>query len=274
MTIKDILLHLEPGEPGRAAREFAVSLAAATGAHLTAAGVALQYVAPGGSEDAGAMEYLLEITDQARQAAEAAYKDLQAAAPAGVGTDFVMIETLSAIARDRFGALARHFDLAVVGQGGAASDEDDLMASGALFGSGRGVFVVPTSHVGPARLDSAMVCWDGGLAAARALAEATPLLEKAKRVEVVGLRKDDAAAPELPGFNITRHLARHGVQATLTTLPPAADVGAALLAQAKKSGADFMVMGGYGHWRVRELVLGGATRTVLRDMHLPVLMAH
>jgi nucleotide-binding universal stress UspA family protein len=149
-----------------------------------------------------------------------------------------------------------------------------LMAAGALFGSGRPVFVVPSTHAGPAKLARAMVCWDGGVAAARALAGALPLLEKASVVEVVSISQKEKHAEELPGFNIARHLARHGVEATLCNLSPSNDAGAALLAHAVASGADYMVMGGYGHWRLRELMLGGATRTVLASMTLPVLMSH
>jgi nucleotide-binding universal stress UspA family protein len=78
----------------------------------------------------------------------------------------------------------------------------------------------------------------------------------------------------LPGFNITRHLARHGINATLTSLPSANDVGNVILSYAAESGADYIVMGGYGHWKLTEFVLGGTTRTILSSMTAPVFMAH
>ena len=121
---------------------------------------------------------------------------------------------------------------------------------------------------------SDLVAWDGGLAAARAVADALPLLKRAGRVEVVSIAGKGLPAEELPGFNITRHLSRHGISATLKKLPPAEDVGAALLSHAADTGADFMVMGGYGHSRLREFVLGGATRTIYQSLTLPVFMSH
>jgi len=170
---------------------------------------------------------------------------------------------------------ARHFDIAVIGQdSGGGADDDAGFISAVLFGSGRPVFIVPYIHKGPARLDHAMVAWDGGLAAARALAAAMPLLERCKRIDVVTIAASGAPAEELPGFNITRHLARHGLQAQLRQLPPTSEVGAALLSHAAEAAPDFLVMGGYGHSRLRELVLGGATRQVLSSMTLPVLMTH
>ncbi len=275
MAIKDVVFHLDTGETAESVGGFAVSLAAETGAHLTAAGLALQYLPPGGETDPVVYEALAELTDERRKAAEQSYQRLVASVPAGVQTELVMIEALSGIARDEFGRLARHFDLSVVGQGSPeAGSEDRLMVSGALYGSGAPVFIVPTTHKGPAKLDKAMVCWDGGASAARALAGALPLLARASEVEVVSVSHKGEPDAELPGFNITRHLARHGVAATLRKLPPADDVGVALLSHAARSGADYMVMGGYGHWRIREFVFGGTTRTILSSMTVPVLMAH
>ena len=220
MAMKDLLVHLEPGEAGLVASSFALSLAEQTGAHLTAAGIALQYLPPSTIEDAGSYEAFAEITEESRVAAQAAYTTFAAAAPAGVQTDFVMIEALPQIARDRFGELARHFDACVVGQGNPElADEEHLMAEGALFGSGLPVFIVPFIHKGPAKLGKAMVCWNGSTPAARAIAGAISLLAKASAVEVVQIAEEGRNAKELPGFNISRHLARHGVNATLTKLP-------------------------------------------------------
>jgi len=79
---------------------------------------------------------------------------------------------------------------------------------------------------------------------------------------------------ELPKFNTARHLARHGTNAALTTLPPAKEVGNAILSYAAESADDYIVMGGYGHWKLTEFVLGGTTRTILSSMTAPVFMAH
>ncbi len=275
MAIKDILVHLEAGEAGAAATEFALSLAAQTGAHLTAAGIAIQYLPPSTVEDAGSYEAFARLTEESRDAAEAAYKALAASAPAGVETDLVVIESLAQIARDRFGELARHFDFCVVGQGNPdLGDEERLMSQGALYNSGKPVFIVPFIHKGPAKLGKAMVCWDGGIPAARAIAGAIPLLSKAGQVEVVQIIEEGQKPEELPGFNITRHLSRHGVTATLRKLPPSGDIGGAILSHAADSGADYLVMGAFGHWKLTEFIFGGTSRTVLASMTVPIFMAH
>jgi nucleotide-binding universal stress UspA family protein len=209
-----------------------------------------------------------------RAVAEKAYANFAAAAPAGVRTELVIIETISPFAKDRFGKLGRHFDFSIVCQRSPDSGEENSLAQGAIFGSGRPVFIVPFVHRGPAMLGKAMVCWDGGVPAARAIAGAMPLLRRSGKVEVVRMSEKEEFPEELPGFNITRHLARHGINATLTSLPRANDVGNVILSYAADSAADYIVMGGYGHWKLTEFVLGGTTRTILSSMTAPVFMAH
>jgi nucleotide-binding universal stress UspA family protein len=275
MSIKDLLVVLDADGKQGPAHAFAQSLAEKVGAHLTAVGVALQFIAP--VSFAGDYPYALleEATEQSRKALEGAYDKLRASTPAGVQTDVVMIEALSGIASAKLGELARHFDITIVGQDdlGGVGDESGLI-SAVLFGSGRPVFLVPYIQRGPAKIDHAIVAWDGGLAASRALAGAMPLLKTCSRVEVVTIAPKDEPVEELPGFNITRHLARHGVKAELRQLAPADEIGGAILSHATNSGADFLVMGGYGHSRVREFIFGGTTRQILSSMTLPVLMVH
>jgi nucleotide-binding universal stress UspA family protein len=275
MAIKDLLLHIDTTDRGAGASDFALSLATEMGAHLTAAGVVLEIVPPASFMGEYPYDIMAEALDQAREAAKQSYTKLAAAAPATVQTELVVIQAIAGQAREDFGRLARHFDLAVVGQGGEEGGSDDeLMSEGALFNSGRPVFVVPNIHKGPAKLGKAMVCWDGGLPSARAVAGAIDILKRAGKVEVVSIAGRNMPNEELPGFNITRHLTRHGVSATLKKLPAAQDIGATLLSYAADSGADYMVMGAYGHSRLREFVLGGTTRTILGSMTVPVLMAH
>ena len=275
MALKDLLVVLDLDGRQAPAHAFAQSLAAQCGAHLTVAGLAVQYVAPVSFAGDYPYDLLSQATEQSRQAAIAAYETLKTQAPAGVETELVMIEAVQGMANARLGELARHFDVTVVGQDdlGGAGDEAGLIVA-VLLGSGRPVFVIPYIQKGPAKLDHAIVAWDGGLVAARALANALPLLTRAKRVEVVTMGDKDTPSEELPGFNITRHLARHGVRAELRQIAPSDDVGAALLSHAADVGADYLVMGGYGHSRLRQFMLGGATRSVLQAMTIPVLMSH
>jgi nucleotide-binding universal stress UspA family protein len=119
-----------------------------------------------------------------------------------------------------------------------------------------------------------IVGWDGGIAAARAVGDAIDLLTGATRVDVVTVTSRRADESELPGFDITQHLARHGIKAEVKRLPAEAEPAATMLAYAKEADADLLVMGGYGHSRLREFVLGGTTRAMLANLALPVLMSH
>jgi len=275
MAIKDILLHIDTSDRGSSVSDFALSLATEMGAHLTAAGIVLEIVPPASFMGEYPYDIMAEAIEHARQTAEQTYRKIAAAAPPTVQTQLVMIQAISGQAREDFGRLARHFDIAIAGQGGdEGGSDDELMVEGALFNSGRPVFVVPNIHKGPAKLGKAMVCWDGGLPSARAVAGSIDILKRAGKVEVVSIAGRNLPNEELPGFNITRHLTRHGISATLKKLPAAQDIGATLLSYAADSGADYMVMGAYGHSRLREFVLGGTTRTILGSMTIPVLMAH
>ena len=122
-----------------------------------------------------------------------------------------------------------------------------------------------------------LVAWDASREAARALKDALPFLQKAEAAEVVTfdaekLRPSD---PELPPPDMRAYLARQGVTATVSTLPKGdIDVGSAILARAADHASDLIVMGAYSHSRVRELVLGGATRVLFESMTAPTLMSH
>jgi nucleotide-binding universal stress UspA family protein len=116
-----------------------------------------------------------------------------------------------------------------------------------------------------------LIAWDASREAARAVSDALPILERAASVLVV----TPFGHGEVPGADIAVHLARHGVEATVQSIEiEQMEVGEALLSVAADRARDLLVMGAYAHSRLRELVLGGATRTVLARMTLPVLMAH
>jgi len=122
-----------------------------------------------------------------------------------------------------------------------------------------------------------LVAWDASREAARAVADAMPLLAAADAVIVLAV--DPQPGPdghgEIPGADIALHLARHGVKAQIErTVSAGVPIGELLLSRAADLGADMLVMGAYGHSRVRELLLGGATRSILASMTIPVLMSH
>ena len=124
-------------------------------------------------------------------------------------------------------------------------------------------------------LDRVMVCWDGSRAAARAVGDALPFLKKAKQVEIVIVSDKPNKKDEIPGADLGQHLARHGLKVEIKHMTsPDIDVASTILSYAADSNADMIVMGGYGHSRLREFVLGGATRSMLESMTVPVLMSH
>ena len=175
---------------------------------------------------------------------------------------------------------ARYADLAILGQLNPDRVETELIPprpEQVALASGRPVLIVPYAG----RFDNVgrriVIAWSSTREAARAVSDAMPFLESADLVNVLTIdpREGPDGHGELPGADIAVHLARHGVKAQIErTVSAGLPVGEVLLSRIADLGADLLVMGAYGHSRVRELLLGGATRSVLRSMTLPVLMSH
>jgi nucleotide-binding universal stress UspA family protein len=124
-------------------------------------------------------------------------------------------------------------------------------------------------------LDRIMVCWDASRAAARAVADALPFLKKAKQVDIVIVSDKPSSKDEIPGADLGQHLVRHSLEVEIKYIvSPEVDVPSTILSHAADFAADMIVMGGYGHSRLREFVLGGVTRSMLKSMTVPVLMSH
>ena len=142
--------------------------------------------------------------------------------------------------------------------------------------SGRPVLVVPYAGSFASVGRRALVSWDAGTSATRALTASIPLLRRAEIVEVAVFNADPQTDVhgEQPGADIALYLARHGLKVDVIRQKTQVDIGNALLSLATDLGSDLVVMGGYGHSRFREILLGGVTRTVLESMTVPVLMAH
>ena len=260
MSIKDVLLVLETGAP-QAAKDYALSFASQLGAHLSIAAVPAQLITPMSAGGDYPYELIAMIAEEAKTDAKQAYDKIAAESPANV------------LAQSEVGGLARHFDLAITAQAGPDSSSDDSLINVTLFDSGRPVIIVPFIQKQPAKFGHILVAWDGSAVAARALNDALPLLRRAGKVELVRITPEGTPPEELPGYNISRHLARHGINAELRMLPAASDVSSALLSYAADSGADLLVMGGYGHSRMRQFFFGGTTRDILKSMTLPIFMA-
>jgi nucleotide-binding universal stress UspA family protein len=275
--IKDILVNLNIGEQATAVGDYAVSVAAAFDAQLT--GIAFLYDPIIPASGAGYIPAdVIEI--QERESADAAKAAIDrfvtAGKRAGVAVEPLTFSASFAGVGGQFGKIARHFDLSIVGQAEPEkSPAAEITAEGALFESGRPVIIVPYIQKEPLKLDRVMLCWDGSRAAARAIADSLPLLVQAGRVEVVIVTNERGKEDEIEGADMGAHLARHGLKVEVKrTVLADIDVADVILSHAADSGADFIVMGGYGHSRLREFVLGGVTRSILRSMTVPVLMSH
>jgi len=275
--IRDIVVNLQLGEDGGPAGDYALSLAGMLEAHLT--GIAFVYDAIIPVSSVGYIpREVIDVQQRDNEAAAKAAIDrfTAAAARAGVAAEPVRVNADLANAGRYFSRVARHFDLAIVGQAEPeASAVQEMIAESTLFEAGRPVIFVPYIQKGPVKLDNVMACWDGSRAAARAIADAMPLLARAGRVEVVIITNEPGKQDEIEGADMGQHLARHKLKVEVVRIAGGGtDVADALLSHAADAGADFMVMGGYGHSRLREFVLGGATRSILGSMTVPVLMSH
>ena len=275
--VKDIVVNLSVREDGGNVGDYAVSVADALGAHIAGIAFLFDPIVPiSGTGYIPAEIIDTQVADN-QDAAKAAIDRFNAAtARTGVSAETVTLSASAAGAGDQFARIARRFDLAIVPQaepkGGSV---EELIAETTLFESGRPMIVVPYIQKSPLKLDRVMVCWDGGRQAARAINDAMPLLAKAGRVEVVIVANEPGKQDEIEGADIGKHLARHGLKVEVKRITAGKiDIGAALLSHAADNATDFVVMGGYGHSRLRQFILGGVTRSILQSMTAPVLMAH
>lgn len=275
--IKDIVVNLSLGEGRDPAAEYALSTAAALDAHL--AGLAFTYepFVPA-FEMAPMPADLIEMQreENERLSAQAIGRFDELARRDGISAESRNIDAAMASAPDVFARAARRFDLSIVPQPRPDSAGSDAMfVEAALFNTGRPVLVVPYIQTTGLKLDRIMVCWDGSRAAARATADAVPLLAKAATTEVVTITDGSREETEIPGIDFAKHLARHGIMVELKRVVRGdVDIANVILSHAADSSADLIVMGGYGHSRLREFVLGGATRGLLKSMTVPTFMSH
>ena len=275
--IKDLVVNLVVGPDADAAGDYAVSVAEAFEAHVFGIAFAYEPIVPPSAMAAMPPEILESQRAEGESSANAAIARFEESARrAGLSVESRMMSTSLAGGAELFGQVARRFDLSIVRQ--AQPDDlvaQDLIIEAALFESGRPVLVVPYIQEQPLKLDQVVVCWDASRNAARAIADAMPFLRRSKSIDVVVVATERPKSDELPGADIAQHLARHELNIDLKRIVTGGgDVASTILSHAADSGADFLVMGGYGHSRLREFILGGATRGILSAMTVPTLMAH
>lgn len=177
------------------------------------------------------------------------------------------------LAPDRIAQAARTHDYALMVLDPQSPGQGE-MAEGVIFGSGGPAILFPPQDV-PAHLLTVVVAWDASRAAARAIRDAVPVLRLAKHVRIATFEAEKPAAATGVA-EVQRFLGQHGIEArhVAGTLGDGGTIGDAIQELALEHEAGLLVMGAYGHNRMREFVLGGATRTVLQGVRLPVLMSH
>jgi nucleotide-binding universal stress UspA family protein len=273
--IKDVLVSLSDETKGGVIG-YAVSLAAKFDAHLTGIAFAEDPFVPGSMFDGVSASLIAGYQQESKNAAKAAAaKFEESARGSGVTIESRVVDTSLEGIGDTFGRLARRYDISVVGQSSRKGPAETLIIEGALFDSGRPVLVVPYTEREGFKADRALLCWDGSRSAARAFSDALPLIQGSKTVEIVTIAAKDDNKGEIAGADIAHHLARHGIKAALNRIvAPGTDIPNTILSHAADTSADLIVMGGYGHSRLREFVLGGATRGILESMTVPTLLSH
>lgn len=275
-TYKTILAHAGPPFDAGVAR-VAVQLAQAFDARLVAVACSgIELLLSPGLLETGNESLARHLMDKIDVASGALEQLRQLAAEAGVIAETVR---LNGRAENELLEHMLYSDLAVVGQGldrRRVRNGWRTLPEQLLRNASRPVLVVPDGYAGATCGQRVLVAWDGSAAAARAASAAIPLLAKAADVEAVTYSTDDGF--NVPGEidSLATFLSSHGVYARTRFLQARrnVEIGEAMLGHARSSGVDLLVLGGYGHSRLRELVLGSVSTTVMRGLQIPALFAH
>jgi nucleotide-binding universal stress UspA family protein len=280
MTYKTILVSLNDIDRLDKLLETSARLAVEDGAHIIGL-----YVVPGpmlyptvgpySSPEIfdGNTRYFEEHSPQAREKFETVMRRN------GLASRWIEVKPVSPEISGTVNDIGRIADLVVIAN--ANSDPGSGTEAGfvpnVVLGVGGPVLILPRREA-PTRDFSQVVCgYNRSREAARAIHDALPILKKASDVRLVWVdpSKDEEAAGALPGADMAENLARHGVKATAESMPTTGiNPAAALMTRARDLGAGLLVMGAYGHSRLREFVLGGATRQVLESLTIPLMMSH
>ena len=279
MVYKTILVHCDADKSVAVRLATAVGLAERYQAHLVGLHARPPFQPPAFTDGSYPMDLFFTEYEAAVKAGEATASAafVQAVKGRGITTEW---RSADGLADDVLTLHSRYADLTVVGQNdpetSGAPLPSDLPESVALA-TGRGTLVVPYVGGGKVPGSNVMLCWNASRESARAASEALPLLKAASNVIVliVEPRTSSEGHGAMPGADVATWLGRHGVKvAVQRDVAADGDVGGVILSRVMDHGSDLIVMGIYGHSRLREMVLGGASRTLLARMTVPVLMAH
>jgi nucleotide-binding universal stress UspA family protein len=276
--LKNILVHIPSERSVRPIADSAISLAATRAAHLDAVSIGFEttnvaFAIDGGAAIATMFEAEHESALARVNAALAVFET--EARNAGITYGLLPFTSNPAETAATVGALARLYDLTVVLQPEPDRDTfDNTVPQEILFQSGGPVIFIPYIHKGPFEPKHIGIAWDGSRLAGRALRDAAPFLARAQTITIISVNEKEIAA-EVSAANLATHLARHELTARIVRMSAdRTDIQPMILSIAANSGLDLIVMGGYGHSRLNERILGGVTRGMLRSMTVPTLMSH
>jgi nucleotide-binding universal stress UspA family protein len=278
---RNILVHIPSERPVRTVIDVAVGLAVGHRAHLDAVAIGYESMGSvgmvaegGGAAVAAVMGY---EQDRALERASAAISVFEVEAKlARIAYGTRALAAVPADAEETIGALSRFYDLTIVSQPDSSlSTYDNLMPQSVLFNSGGPMLMVPYIHKGPLDARHVGIAWDGSRLAARAVRDALPFLATTHDVTVIAVNEVRRDAGERSSDGIVSNLARHGIKARIERLTAdRGNVQGTILSIAADSNIGLLVMGGFGHSRLQERILGGVTRGMFESMTVPVLMSH
>ena len=279
MSYKTILVHVDDARNADTRIELAARLAVAEDAHLI--GVAFSGVSrflyetvATSASDPDVTPYLDVLRQHAKQTLILFENIAQRIGVVSIENRLIDDEAATGLSMQ-----ARYADLLVLGQfdpdGNAPSTYANLPEYVAM-NSGCPVLIVPYASKFSSIGERVLIAWNGGIEATKAVRNAIPLLRRAKIVEAVVFNPESQADAYggQPGADISVYLARHNIKVDVMQEKTDANVGDSLLSLAANLNSDLLVMGCYGHSRFREVLLGGATHTILNSMTLPVMMSH
>ena len=274
---RNMLVHVPTERAVRPVIDVAIGLALARRSHLDAVAVgfesmsAVGMVVEGGSAAVAAVMGVEE--ERALERANAAISVFETEAKlAGIEYGTRTFAAIPADAEQNIGALSRLYDMTIVLQPEGNASYDNIIPQGVLFNSGGPMLMVPYTHKGPLQASHVGIAWDGSRLAARAVRDAMPFLMGAKAVTVIAVNEDVRAASS---NDLVSHLGRRGIVARAQRVTvDRGNIQGAILSIAAESGIGLLVMGGFGHSRMQERILGGVTRDMFAAITVPVLMSH
>ena len=271
---RDIAVFLPVDRPAGALIDCAVSLASQFEAHLD--GVACVYqsmnpmIAPEGAAVVMVAQYEASADQMAAVLDQFEIATRRLGVPHGARSTF----DVSYAATRTVTEMSRLYDLNIVAQPDRSNpSQTDFLSEAVLFGSGRPMLMVPYITQAPVRTDRVLICWDGSVPASRAVFNAMPFLHRADAIDIVTVNEGDAS--DASAAALQTHLARRDLSATVHRLTAeASNIHNAILSLAADNDTGLMVMGGYGHSRLREFVLGGTTRGMVDLLTVAALISH